>query len=305
MSYQIVDQTNVSLPDIGIAMLTYNHGKYIKQALESIVMQETNYSYKIILADDFSTDNTREILLDFQQKYPERIKLILQDENIGASKNNLDLHANLEGKYIAALEGDDYWTDPLKLQKQVDFLEENPDCNLCYHRVMIYDVEAKVFMDDDINSSKILQKKEIEYLAEFGNLMHTPSVLYRNNIDMKKNSSLFNYSAGDYVLWFLNAEKGTLAYLPDIMAVYRMSHSSAWAKKDYSYRVYKWLDILVALKNYTNSETVKAALKRQAWARFSSVGIKELSILKQIQFYKKILIMEPRFIKKIMKWNHR
>ena len=125
-SFKIIDQSDIT-PDVSIAMLAYNHEKYIVDAIESVLMQRTSYTYKIIIAEDFSTDNTRKIVLDYQKKYPKKIKLILQDKNVGANQNNVDLLTNLEGIYIAALEGDDYWTDPLKLQKQIDFLENNPE----------------------------------------------------------------------------------------------------------------------------------------------------------------------------------
>nr|WP_315149674.1 glycosyltransferase [uncultured Flavobacterium sp.] len=135
-SYKIVD-TGINSPDISIAMLAYNHEKFIGEAIESVLIQKTNYTYKIIIAEDFSTDSTREIVLEYQKKYPDKIKLILQDKNVGASQNNVDLLTNLEGKYIAALEGDDYWTDPLKLQKQVDFLEANKGYSICWTKYHI------------------------------------------------------------------------------------------------------------------------------------------------------------------------
>ncbi len=129
-SFKIID-TGKSKIDVCIAMLAYNHEKYIAYAIESVLMQKTSYAYKIIIAEDHSTDSTKKIILEYQKKYPDKIKLLLQEENVGAQQNNIDLLSNLEGKYVAALEGDDYWTDPLKLQKQVDFLEANNEYSVC------------------------------------------------------------------------------------------------------------------------------------------------------------------------------
>lgn len=132
-SFKIIN-IGINSPDISIAMLAYNHERFIAEAIESVLMQKTSYTYKIIIAEDFSTDNTRKIVLEYQKKYPDKIKLILQEQNVGAGQNNIDLLSNLEGKYIAALEGDDYWTDPLKLQKQVDFLEENEEYGVVWSK---------------------------------------------------------------------------------------------------------------------------------------------------------------------------
>lgn len=218
-SFKIIN-TGRSSPDISIAMLTYNHEKFICEAIESVLMQKTNYKYKIIIAEDFSTDKTRKIVLDYQKKYPDKIKLILQDKNVGASQNNIDLLSNLEGKYIAALEGDDYWTDPLKLQKQVDFLEGNLEYVLCFHQVNILKTNGEI-VDDFI--TKVPENYEtIETLARLGNYIHTPSVVFRNII--KEFPFEFSQSPfGDYFLYMMLAEHGKLKYFKDKMAVYRFN----------------------------------------------------------------------------------
>ncbi|HEY8892401.1 MAG TPA: glycosyltransferase [Clostridium sp.] len=112
---------------LSIAVITYNHENYIRQALNSILMQNVNFKYEIIIGEDCSPDNTRTVLLEYQKKYPNRIKLILRDKNVGATKNLYDVFMNCKGKYIATLEGDDFWTNSNKLQLQVDFLEEHKE----------------------------------------------------------------------------------------------------------------------------------------------------------------------------------
>ncbi|MCF6185625.1 MAG: glycosyltransferase, partial [Bacteroidales bacterium] len=112
---------------VSILMLTYNHEKFIAQAIESVLMQKVSFNYELIIGDDCSQDNTQKIIREYQKKHPDIIKPVLRTKNIGANNNFVDIFKKATGKYIALLEGDDYWTDPNKLQKQVDFLEANPE----------------------------------------------------------------------------------------------------------------------------------------------------------------------------------
>jgi len=116
-----------SLPVVSVYMITYNHESYIAQAIEGIMMQQTDFPIELVIGEDCSTDRTREICLEYQDKYPEIIRLLLPEKNIGIYKNSKSTFIECKGKYIAICEGDDYWTDPLKLQKQVYFLETRPD----------------------------------------------------------------------------------------------------------------------------------------------------------------------------------
>ena len=124
-------------PLLSVCLITYNHANYIEQAIEGVLMQSVNFSWELIIADDFSTDGTREILLKYKEKYPNFIKLLLQEKNVGPGKNFSDLLNEPQSKYIAYFEGDDYWIDPLKLQKQVDFIESHPDYVLIHSDIFI------------------------------------------------------------------------------------------------------------------------------------------------------------------------
>lgn len=112
-------------PLVSVWMITYNHEKFIAQAIDSVIMQKTNFDYEIVIGEDCSTDRTREIVLEYKAKHPDKFKLLLQEKNVGMMQNFIVTLKTCNGKYIALLEGDDYWTDPLKLQKQVDFLQAN------------------------------------------------------------------------------------------------------------------------------------------------------------------------------------
>ncbi len=118
----------MSDPKLSVVFITYNHEPFIRKALDGVLMQETDFDFKIVVGEDCSTDNTRAILLEYKEKYPEKIKLLFREKNLGCPTLNVYQTAmECRGEYLAFLEGDDYWTDPHKLQKQVDFLESHPD----------------------------------------------------------------------------------------------------------------------------------------------------------------------------------
>ncbi|MEM6399437.1 MAG: glycosyltransferase family 2 protein, partial [Cyanobacteria bacterium P01_D01_bin.116] len=115
-------------PMVSVSLVTFNHEKFIAQAIESVLLQEVDFSYEIIIGEDFSSDKTREIVIEYQKQYPDIIRLILPEENLGyyGQKIFVQTLQACRGKYIALLDGDDYWTTPNKLQQQVDFLDNHP-----------------------------------------------------------------------------------------------------------------------------------------------------------------------------------
>ena len=132
---------NTSDKMVSVFMLAYNHEKYIAEAIDSVLMQKTDFDFDIVIGEDCSTDATRRIVLEDAQKYPNKIKPILHNVNVGAMLNQRYVLEACTGKYVAMCEGDDYWTDPFKLQKQVDFLEANKEYVLATHgyRIVKYD----------------------------------------------------------------------------------------------------------------------------------------------------------------------
>lgn len=133
---------------VSIVCITYNHEPYLRQALEGFLMQETDFPVEIILAEDCSTDGTRTICEEYAEKYPGKIKYIYRDHNVGYNENEYEAMCTATGKYIAYCEGDDYWTDSLKLQKQVDFLESHPDYSVCWHRCVHLNTITGEELDD-------------------------------------------------------------------------------------------------------------------------------------------------------------
>ncbi len=129
-------------PLVSIVCITYNHEPYLRQALDSFLMQKTTFAYEIVLAEDCSTDGTRKICEEYTAKYPDIIHYIYRDHNVGYNENEYEAMCAAKGKYIAYCEGDDYWTISDKLQKQVDFLESHSDYSVCWHRCKHHEVET-------------------------------------------------------------------------------------------------------------------------------------------------------------------
>lgn len=217
-------------PMVSICVQTYQHVNYIKECLDGILMQKTSFPFEILLGDDESTDGTREVCVEYTEKYPEKIRFFLhsRENNIRINGNptgRFNLLYNLysaNGRYIALCEGDDYWTDPLKLQKQVNFLEENPEFNICFHQVKI--LNSQTFTDD------VHIEKRYNSITEFpatvldllkaGNFIHTPSVMYRGD-EIKIPFEFTLSPVGDYFLHIIVAQEGYIKRIDEVMAVYR------------------------------------------------------------------------------------
>lgn len=221
----------MSKPTLSVCLITYNQAQYIKEAIDSILMQKVNFAWELIIADDYSTDGTREILLEYKRKSPDFIKLILQKNNVGPEKNWLDLMARPKSKYVIYVEGDDYFTDPSKLQKQVDFLETHQDFSLCFHPVKVtYEDGSKpdeVFPSPAYRFNKnVLELKDL--LAR--NFIQTNSAMYRWRFIEEDIKDIFpkNIAPGDWFLHILHAQDGKIGFIDECMSVYRRHPGGLW-----------------------------------------------------------------------------
>lgn len=223
-------------PEVAVFMVTYNHARYIEQAIAGVLMQQTDFPFKLFIGEDCSTDGTREICLKYQEKYPDKIELLLTEKNIGATLNahNVYRACFAHSDYTAMCEGDDYWTDPLKLQQQVDFLAANPDFAICFHRVKIIneDGDKKSYLSNP-------NQKEVTTFEDLagGNYIHTPSCVFRNHLFKEFPAQYFEMPIGDYPLHLLNAQYGKIKFLGDVMGVYRITSTGLWENRAESYRI--------------------------------------------------------------------
>jgi glycosyltransferase involved in cell wall biosynthesis len=213
----------VSNPLLSVCLITYNQAKYIREAIDSVLMQKVNFTWELIIADDCSTDGTREIVLEYRNRYPDFIKLILQETNVGAAQNWMDLMAAPSSKYIAYFEADDYWTDPLKLQKQVDFLEAHPEFIICFHNMNIIDEEIGDTRVSNINQKEVTTIEDI--IKKDWHIM-TASMIFRNHV-IKFPDWFATVKTGDYALQLLLACHGKAYYIDEVMGVFRKHSQGA------------------------------------------------------------------------------
>lgn len=214
---------------VGIKMITYNHEKYISHAIESVLMQKTNFRFELIIGEDCSTDRTREIVIDYYKKNPNTIRLVLNEHNLGMNKNSFNIdEENKEAKYTIGLEGDDYWTDPLKLQKQVDFLEEHPEYIAIAHNVQMVDANERVMRHT--SEHMYMKKGNHIYDLEYAERVHPAdshmnSVLRRNLYGRLSKRQWFLFrrckAYGDIKTWLTLACLGKVYYSKEVMSCYR------------------------------------------------------------------------------------
>ena len=210
---------------ISICTLTYNHEKFISKAIESALVQKCSYKIEMIISDDCSTDNTVEIIKEYAAKYPGIIKPIFNAKNLGPKKNNVQCLTACTGKYIAGLEGDDYWTDTYKLQKQIDFLESNPDFIVTGHNIkeltdgnyIIPEISVKDYTRLGLNNTG------------FSTPCYTCSLVWRNVINPWPDI-LYKSPIGDWIIISLLMARGDLMIMPDVMGVYR-KHTGMWSSQ--------------------------------------------------------------------------
>lgn len=266
------------LVDVNVAV--FNHAPFLRQTLESVINQKTNFPVRLIIGDDCSTDGSQQILQEYESEYPDRIYLILQPKNLGLQaeeRNGIILLRKSTSKYIALLDGDDYWTDPYKLQKQVDFLEGNPEFNACFHNV-------KIHSEDGGNSIGLVyakdRKNEIALIdLANGDYMHTCSLLFRNLPEVM-NPILNKLVVGDddSIGYCLLVTGKKAKYLNEVMAAYRKHLGGVWSLLSQKKRLLWTMGHQQATIKYYNDDILSPILKKRLKA--SSIVLMKMAIRK-------------------------
>lgn len=234
---------------VSIKCFTYNHEKYIRDALEGFVMQQTNFRFEIIVHDDASTDGTAKIIRKYAEKHPKIIKPIYEKENLyskhdGSLRRVMDVAC--QGKYIALCEGDDYWTDPLKLQKQVDFLESHPDYVMCAHRYKMYHQKDSV-MDPKVYPQTVHKEGmtvDLNYYIQSKDWIIQPlTVMYRKNALKNRQIYTFKYWKDVSMFYFLLKE-GKCFVSGDCDGVYRLHPEGIYSLISYDKKLKGGLDTI-------------------------------------------------------------
>lgn len=221
-------------PKVSIAFVTFNHERYVAQALQSVLMQETTFPFEIVIGEDCSLDSTRQIVLDYQMRFPEKIKVLLHPRNLGGARNFCEVLNVCSGKYIHFLEGDDYWTDKTKLQKQVAFLDSQPQFAFCFHNFNVLHHTTGIShpalsnLDGSVPFSQTLEDV-LAYVRKPGyGVFHLSATLYRRNAILPYPAWLCRQHIIDIALICLALQHGNGGYIGDVMSTYRIHNAGIW-----------------------------------------------------------------------------
>lgn len=284
---------------VTIRCITYNHEPYIRQCLEGFIMQKTNFRFEAIVHDDASTDETAKIIREYAEKYPDIIKPIFETEN---QYSKLDgsiqriMSEHIHGKYVAMCEGDDYWIDPLKLQKQVDFLESNPEYSMCAHNAFVfYQQKNDVCLFNKTSYSGELPVHDAIHAWK----IPTASILVLSEVAKEYPSWLAVIYSGDYSLILRTLLKGKIYLISDIMSVYRISYVGYSASALYKGKnIFMLEQRLILLESFLRGTGGMFAMEIES--KISS--LKEEIVFQECKDNRKILrlLFTPIFYKKLL-----
>jgi glycosyltransferase involved in cell wall biosynthesis len=239
---------------VSVCLITFNHEKFIVQAIESILCQEVKFNYEIIIGEDFSSDKTRSIVIDYQKQYPDKIRLILPEENLGCYGQKIFVQTlqACRGEYIALLDGDDYWICSHKLQQQVDYLDNHPECAICFHDVTTI-FEDKVGLSQRYNNFEPQELSNIENILK-SNFIPTCSTLYRRGLFDEFPEWYNETVCGDWVLHVLNARHGKIGYINKCLGVYRVHRNGLFSSMRKIQQIEEAIKFYKLLNEYLNFE---------------------------------------------------
>ena len=252
---------------VSVICNAYNHERYIRDALDGFLMQKTNFAFEVLIHDDASTDKTADIIREYEAKYPDIIKPIYQTENQYSKDPSIVIslqYSRVRGKYISLCEGDDYWTDPLKLQKQVDAMENHPEIDICAHGAYQVDAETKMITRLIRPAKKRTIFSVRKVIIGGGAFVATNSLLYRSEL-VKNLPAFVRYFGFDYAWQIHGTLRSGMLYLPDIMSSYRYLSANSWTSSmcnnhEKIRKHYKVISIMLSLldaeTNYCYTKTI-------------------------------------------------
>jgi len=287
---------------VSIQMITYNHEPFIAQAIEGVLMQKTTFKIKLIIGEDCSVDLTRKICEDYANKYPEMIHLLPSDKNLGMSQNGERTLQACTGKYIAFCEGDDYWTDPLKLQKQVDFMEENESFGIVHTNYRVVDANNQIihkynraWSSGDVFEQIIKGKYSIV----------TATVIIRTQFYKKVEPELTNqnFKMGDLPVWIEMSRISKVKYLDTVTTSYRKLTNSASHSNDI-FKVQSFHESVLNMKIFYCEKYKLKFNRNQSLSELYGVMIKECYNRNEsslvLNYYKKMVDSEFKSIFKFI-----
>ena len=233
---------------VSVWMLAYNHENYIKQAINSVLSQRGSFELEIIIGEDCSTDKTRFIIKEYERQYPEIIKPIYYKNNVGIQQNFVNVIEKCKGKYVALCEGDDYWIDNLKLQKQIDFLEQNQEYSFCCHSSSEVTEKGKEYKVANRKGKDIITLADV---LQEGWFIRTASIVCRKSMLPEFPDFFYSAYSTDYIFQIMLLKSGNGYFLPDKMSAYR-SHPGGVSKTNNVNQLKRWANTLILLDKIGN-----------------------------------------------------
>lgn len=264
----------VQIPLVTIICLTYNQSNYIRQTLESLLMQRTSFLFEILVHDDASTDGTKKIIEEYVTNFPHIVKAIFQEQNRFSIHGINFLYDSIlpevKGKYIAVCEGDDFWIDPLKLQKQVSFLELNPDYGLVHTKAVKFSQEKQIFKGligfDVIDFESLIYENTIANLTSCYRYS-----LVLEYLDKIKPQTRTTWTSPDFAQWLWFAQHSKIKFLDDITAAYRIINSSVSHIKSDSKRLVFVEGVYDIVDFYLSNTSIKVNEKKIRARYYSNI----------------------------------
>lgn len=301
--------------DIAVTVhcIVYNHEKYLRDALDGFIMQKTNFKFEVLVHDDASTDSSPDIIREYELKYPDIIKPIYQKENLysrGISRTYKYMVPNTRGKYVAFCEGDDYWTDPYKLQKQYDYMEQHPECSLVAHDAMVLNCDTGT--TERFTRHDFSKPENCDFSSD--NILDLPfttaAMFYKKDFYIRNEEFLKTIRCWDYVLKVLLATEGTVHVIPECMSVYRRRAANSWSinvarntEKYFRHQVQaaEFLEKINTYKEYKYDAVISEYCTKKiymACSRFVEIsgkaGFKQLKEEPYFSYYKKLSFKKKR-----------
>lgn len=248
---------------VSVLIVAYNHELYIDQAVRSVLVQRANFDFEIIIGEDCSTDRTLEILTELQEQFPDKIRLLNTDHNLGMIQNSIRSYQACHGEYIALLDGDDYWCAEDKLQQQVDFMDQHPDFSICFHSVL------KVY-EDGVQPPVVMRPKQIKDVYDISdlissNFIQTCSALLRNGAIHEFPRWAYSLNLLDWLMFIMAAEHGKIKFIDQVMGAYRVHSAGYWSSMDSMKRLITYFDYFENLDPYLDykyAKPIQSALNR-------------------------------------------
>lgn len=265
----ISDLTLAERKKISVIVTSYNHERYIQQCLDSILMQKGNFDSEIIVGDDCSSDGTMSIFEAYRSKFPQLIRILPNKANLGITKNLKRCFDACSGDYIAICEGDDYWIDQYKLQKQMDRLEKNADLSMCFSAIILYYEKENKFVAHNEYNKVEKEKINSDDLIEYNYVGNFSCCMYRRKTIINLPKGLFDIYTVDWMLNITCGEVGAIGYLSEYMSVYRLHDSGSWtgrAEVEKLTELATMIDIydnFLNLRHHTKFSILKENIKRE------------------------------------------